>query len=130
MLTSVPVLNYRTGVGEALRLLRENGLPALPVVENSHLMGLVFEKDLLRLAPSEATTLDVYELREALERLNVGRVLRRVPALASAAGLGEALLQMGRASVEAVPVVDEDGFAGLLTWPALLRALGDAMSAE
>lgn len=128
MVTSVPTVTYRTGIGTALRLLRESRVPALPLVENGHLMGLVFERDLLRLTPSEATTLDVYELREVLDCLNVGRVLRRVGALAPTSSLREAIVHMGRESLEAAPVADGDRFVGLLTWPALLVELGDALA--
>ena len=36
--------------------------------------GLVDEKELLRYTPSEATTLDVYELHDVLEKMTVGRI--------------------------------------------------------
>jgi CBS domain-containing protein len=125
---AAPAVTGRTGVGTTLRLLRESGQVALPLVENGNLLGLVFEKDLLRLAPSEATTLDVYELRAVLDRLTVGRVLRPIAALPPGASLDEALLHMGRESLEAVPVADGDCFLGLLTWPSLLAALGGALA--
>jgi acetoin utilization protein AcuB len=125
---AAPAVTGRTGVGTALRLMRENGQVALPLLENGRLLGLVYEKDLLRLVPSEATTLDVYELREVLDRLTVGRVLRLVAALPPGASLEDALRHMGRESLEAVPVADGDCFLGLLTWPALLTALSAALA--
>ena len=65
MIGSPPVITPRTTIATALRLLREHTLPALPVCEAGRLRGLVSERALLRLTPSEVTTLDVYELRES-----------------------------------------------------------------
>jgi acetoin utilization protein AcuB len=115
-------------VGTALRLLHEHNLPALPVVEGGRFLGLVYEKDLLRLAPSEATTLDVFELREALDRLTVGRVLSRVEPLSAAAPLQQAMLLLGRSGLEAVPVMDGERLLGLLAWPALMSALSENLA--
>lgn len=124
-----PVVTPFTGVATALRLLHEHNLPALPVVENGQLLGMVYEKDLLRLAPSEATTLDVYEQHAALDRLTVRRVMRSVASLGTCASLQEAMQLVGGGALEAVPVVDDQRFLGLLTWPALVRALGSELAA-
>ncbi len=86
-----PVITPDTGVATALHLLREHNLPALPVVEGDRLLGMVYEKDLLRLAPSEATMLDAFELHAALDRLTVRRVVRPVESLSVYASLQEAL---------------------------------------
>jgi acetoin utilization protein AcuB len=110
-----PVVTPRTGVGTALRLLDEHDLPGLPVAEGSRLLGMVYERDLLRLAPSQATTLDAYELHDVLERLTVGRALKPTETLCADASLQEALLFVGRKALEAVPVVAEGRFLGLLT---------------
>ncbi len=123
-----PVVTMRTGVGTALRLLHEHSLPALPVVEGGRLLGLVYEKDLLRLAPSEATTLDVFELREALDRLTVGHVLSRVEPLGATATLQQAMLALGRSGLKAVPVMDGERFLGLLAWQALMSALSENLA--
>ena len=119
-----PVVTSSTGVATALRLLREHNLPALPVVERGQLLGMVYEKDLLRLAPSEATTLDVYEQHAVLDRLTVRRAMRPAESLCANASLKDALTLVNRAAVEAVPVVDDQRVLGLLTWPALMKAVG------
>lgn len=124
MTTSVPVITPNTTVATALRLLREHGLPALPVCAENRLVGLVDEKALLRLTPSEATTLDVYELHSVLDRMTVSRAT--VPPRAtvvSAAALDEAAALMIQAGEDVVAVVDEGRFLGLLTSSALLAAV-------
>ncbi len=124
MTTSVPVITPKTTVATALRLLREHGLPALPVCAENRLVGLVGEKALLRLTPSEATTLDVYELHNVLDRMAVSRAT--VPPRAtvvSVAALNEAAALMIQAGADVIAVVDEGRFLGLLTSSALLAAV-------
>ncbi len=123
MTPPVPVITPRTTVGTALRLLREHRVPALPVCEGGRFLGLVDERALLRLTPSEATTLDIYELRNVLDRLTVARAT--VPAAASVTPdtpLDEAAALMRRNAVEVLPVLDAGRLAGLLHWTVLLAA--------
>ena len=124
MTASVAVITPRTTVATALRLLREQGLPALPVRDENGLVGLVDEKALLRLTPSEATTLDVYELHDVLDRMTVARAT--VPSRATVAPeatLDEAAALMIQTGAEVIAVVEEGRFLGLLTSSALLAAV-------
>jgi acetoin utilization protein AcuB len=120
MMAPVPAITPRTSVATALRLLREHRAPALPVSDGPRFIGLVDEKALLRLTPSDATTLDVYELREVLDRLTVGRVVERIPAIAPSASLDEAKALMRSEGREVLPVLDGGRLVGLLHWTALL----------
>lgn len=124
MVPPLPTITSRTSVATALRLLREHGLPALPVSEGEHFVGLVDEKALLRLTPSEATTLDVYEVREVLEKLTVARAT--VPAAAVVTpetSATEAAALMHRTGAEVIPVMEDGRLRGLLHWTAVLAAL-------
>jgi acetoin utilization protein AcuB len=123
---SVPVITPKTTIATALRLLREHGVPALPVCAGTRLLGLVDERALLRFTPSEMTTLDVYELREWLDRMTVARAV--VPTSATVApytSLAEAGATMLRMGVDAIAVVDDGCLVGLLTRNALLKAAVD-----
>jgi len=80
----------------ALRLLRASGGPALPVVDRGRFLGAVLREDLLRYAPSPASTLAAWELPGALARVRLDeegliRSLPRLPADASPAAVLEAL---------------------------------------
>jgi acetoin utilization protein AcuB len=125
-----PVITPRTTISTALRLLREHSLPALPVWEEGRLAGLVDEKALLRLTPSEATTLDVYELREVLDKMTVARVITPARgAVTPDTPLDEAATLMLRNTAEVLPVVETGRLVGLLTRASLLRAaVGDSVS--
>jgi acetoin utilization protein AcuB len=127
MARMLPVITPHTTVGTALRLLREHRLPALPVCDGGRFLGLVGERALLRLTPSEMSTLDVYELRNELEKLTVARAVSQAPAVAPDTSLDEAAAVMGQSAIEALPVVDNGRFVGLLHWTAVLAAVtGDA----
>lgn len=122
-LTTVPVITPKTTIATALRLMREHEISTLPVSTDAGFLGLVSEKALLRFTPSGATTLDVYELREVLERLTVERATVTPRAIvAPDAGLEEAATLMLRTGAEAIPVMDAGRFAGLVTWCRLLAA--------
>jgi acetoin utilization protein AcuB len=123
---SVPVITPKTTIATALRLLREHGVPALPVCAGTRLLGLVDEKALLRFTPSEMTTLDVYELREWLDRMTVAHAIVPTPGtVAPHTPLGEAGAKMLRAGADAIAVVDDGHLVGLLTRTALLEAAVD-----
>ncbi len=123
MTSPLPVITPRTTIATALRLLREHRVPALPVCEGSRFLGLVDERALLRLTPSEATTLDVYELRDVLDRMTVARTaLRAAETVTPNTPLDEAAALMRRNAIEVLPVLDGGRLVGLLHWTALLAA--------
>ena len=123
MVSAVPIITPKTTIGTALRLMREHGISTLPVSTDNGLQGLVNEKTLLRFTPSEATTLDVYELREVLDRLTVERATVAPRAVVEPnAGLEEAADLMLRTGADVITVVEAGRFVGLVTWCNLLAA--------
>lgn len=132
MTSPLPLITPRTTVGTALRLLREHRVAALPVCDGHRFLGLVDERALLRLTPSEATTLDVYELRNILEQLTVARTTVRAAATVTPeTPLDEGAALMRRHAVEVLPVLDGGRLVGLLHWTAVLAAAaGEAPIAD
>jgi acetoin utilization protein AcuB len=118
-----PTITPDTTVATALRLVREHGLPALPVCAGRRFVGLVRKEDLLRLTPSEATLLDVHEQRELLARVTVHGVVEPAPVSATPdAPILDVARRMAASGASVVPVVDERGLVGLLPWTAALAA--------
>ncbi|MHB8730337.1 MAG: CBS domain-containing protein [bacterium] len=115
-----PVITPRTTVSTALRLLREHETTALPVCDGERFLGLVNETGLLRLTPSDVTTLDVYELRNVLDGLTVSRIIEPVPTISAGASLEDAAVLMRTGRHEVLPVVDGGRLIGLLPWTAVL----------
>lgn len=123
MAVPLPVITPRTGIGTALRLLREHRAQALAVLDGRRFVGLVDEVSLLRFTPSEATTLDVYEMRDVLDRLTVARATASAEAVAPDAPLAAAAIAMRRAGARVLPVMDGERLVGLLSWTRLLAAV-------
>src|SRR5271157_5294783 len=57
---------------DAQKLIREQGIHHLPVVDkNNHVVGIVTDSDIREAAPSDATSLTIYELKYLLSKLKV-----------------------------------------------------------
>lgn len=120
---SAPVVPPQTSVHEALRIVRRYGLSALPVCDGVRFLGLVREKDLLELTPSQATLLSRHELHALLDNVTVRAAVRLPPAtVAHDLSLREAAEILVRSSSEILPVMENDRYAGLISWVELLDA--------
>jgi acetoin utilization protein AcuB len=118
-----PVVSSLTSVNEALRLVRGHGFPALPVCDKGRFLGLVREKDLLKMTPSQATLLSRHELPSLLENVTVGALVTSPPAtVARDQSLREAAEIMVKHSSEVLPVLENDRYAGIISWVELLEA--------
>lgn len=123
MAPSVPVVSPRTSVHEALRLVRTRGFSALPVCDGGRFLGLVREKDLLELTPSQATLLSRHELHALLDNVTVRSAVRVPPAtVAHDLSLREAADILLKSSSDILPVMENDRYAGLISWMELLDA--------
>ena len=109
-------------VAEALRLCREHGIRRLPVVKDGKLVGVVREPDLLRLTPSEATTLDRHELLYVLDRMTVARIVAPAVSISPESALTEVARILAESAHE-VFVVADGVLSGILTRADCLRGL-------
>jgi acetoin utilization protein AcuB len=124
---AAPVISRRTTVHDALRLVRGNGYPALPVCERGRFLGLVGEKELLEMTPSQATLFSRQEIAALLDRVTVGAVVRVPPAAVSQdQSLREAAEAMVRHSTGVLPVLENGRYAGLISWEEILDAALEA----
>jgi acetoin utilization protein AcuB len=120
---SLLVISPRMTIATALRILRGHAVPALPVWDGDRFTGMIYENELLRLTPSEATTLEAYELREVPDQMTVApAVAPATPCAGPEDSLAEAAALLLRAPHGVIPVVHEDRPVGLLTWAGVLRA--------
>lgn len=113
----------RTSVAAALRLIRDNRIAHLPVVERGHILGVVRQERLLALTPSEATTLSRHELHDALARLTVEHAIEPALTLEAATPLAEAARLLLERSAHEALVTEAGRLVGILTHSDLLRAL-------
>lgn len=105
----VPVL-------EAAELMRKHNVRRLPVVKGEKLVGIVTENDLLRVTPSSATSLSVFEMNYLLTKLMIKDAMtRQVTTISPEATLEEAALVMREKNIGALPVVENGKLEGIIT---------------
>ena len=66
-----------TPVDEAASAMKKGHFRRLPVVEDGKLVGFLSDKDIMRVAPSPATTLSRYEARSLLAKLKIGDIMNK-----------------------------------------------------
>jgi len=105
-----------TLVSEAKRLLSENNLHALPVVDDGRLRGLVTRANLLRMGHFVLRTQNADEFNFFVTRLKVKDIMVRNPATVDAGDTMEQCLQRGRElGVAQFPVVDGENVVGVIS---------------
>jgi acetoin utilization protein AcuB len=123
MMVSYPTITPRTTINTALRLFREHRTPVIPVCSEGRCVGLVDEKALLRLTPSEATSLSIYEIRPLLDRATVTDVMTPpITTVTPETPLDEVARLMVHESADIVPVVSAGYLVGLLPMIFVLAA--------
>jgi len=105
-----------TLVSEAKRLLTENNLHVLPVLQGDRLRGLVTRSDCLRAAHFVSNTQSPDEFAFFTERLKVKDIMVRKPATIEVNDTMEYCLEKGKAlGVGQFPVLDEGKLVGIIS---------------
>ena len=120
------------GVGEALRIMRENKIRRLPVL-NRHgkLTGIVSEKDLLHASPSPATSLSIYEIHYLLSKLTVKEVMSApVITVDEQTPLEEAARIMADNRIGGLPVVRGEELVGIITETDIFKIFLELLGAR
>jgi acetoin utilization protein AcuB len=102
---------------QAMRLMKENQVRMLPVMNNDQLVGIVSDTDLKRASASDATTLDVHELLYLISKIKVGEIMtRNAITIPEDYTVEEAAQIMMEHNISGVPVLDCDGkIVGVIT---------------
>ena len=105
-----------TLVSEAKRLISDNNLHALPVVDGGRLRGLVTRANLLRMGQFVLRTQDPDEFAFFVTRLRVRDVMVRNPATVEVGDTMEHCLRRGQElGVAQFPVMDGERVAGVIS---------------
>ena len=121
-----------TKVDEAIHLLKKHNIRRLPVVDDGKLVGIVTDKDLMRVTPSAATTLAKYEINSLLAGISIGEIMSKsVISVNESAPIEEAALLMSRNRVSGLPVTSDVGaVVGVITETDIFDAFVNIMDLE
>jgi acetoin utilization protein AcuB len=111
------------GVEEALRLMNSEHVRRLPVVDkDGKMVGIVSELDLLKVSPSPATSLSVYEIPYLLAKIKMKDVMTTdVITVTEDTPLEEAARVMADSKIGGLPVMRNGKVVGIITESDLFK---------
>ena len=117
-----------TLVMDAQKIMKENNIRRLPVVDKGKLVGIVTKHDLLEASPSPATSLSVHELNYLLSRMKVKEIMKKNPVTLTPDTPFEEALRIGQEKkIGAFPVVEDGKLVGIATESDIVRFLTRAL---
>ena len=125
MVCNVVTVPPDTTLPAALRLMKEQGIRRLPVMENGQLVGMVTRGDLREADPSNMTSLSSWELNDLRNNIKVGQIMTPNPlTISQEATLGQAAQVMLERKISGLPVVNEAGnLIGIITESDIFRMI-------
>ena len=132
-MSSQPVtITTETTMTDALRVMRENQVRRLPVLDESgRLVGIVSEKDLLYASPSPATSLSIYEMHYMLTQLRVTELMTSdVITVGPDVPLEEAARIMADNKIGGLPVVEDGDLVGIITETDIFKVFLELLGAR
>jgi CBS domain-containing protein len=112
----------KTSLGAANRLMKENNIRRLPVVQDGKLVGIVTLGDLREASPSDATSLSIFEIHYLLAKLTVEDIMTRDPVTVSPdTTVYDAAQLMLENKIGGLPVVEEGHVVGVITESDIFR---------
>ena len=129
MMTRNPItVDSETLVLDARRIMKENNIRRLPIVDKGKLVGIVTKHDLLEAAPSPATSLSIYELNYLLSKMKVKDIMKKNPTTVTPDTPFEEALKVGQEKkIGAFPVVEGEKLVGITTESDIIRFLTRAL---
>lgn len=131
-MTKNPVtVKSNTGLDEAAALMKRHHFRRLIVADaENRAIGFFTDRDLLKVAPSPATTLSKYEINSLLAKLTVKDIMNKdVISIAPEATIEEAALIMYQKKIGGMPVISQTSgcIVGIITETDIFKAFVDMM---
>jgi len=118
VMTKDPIcVTETTSVTEAKRIMTEKKISKLPVLNSSKkLVGIITKNDIVKVSPSEATTLDMYEISSLLNKLTCQKFMtKKVITVGEDEIVEQAARIMDDNNIGCLPVVKDDIVVGIVT---------------
>ncbi len=120
-------------VTDAFDLMKKSRIRRMPVVDKSgKLVGIVSDKDLLRVSPSPATTLSAFEIPYLLSKVKVNDVMiKKVITVTEDTPIEEAARIMVDNKIGGLPVVNEkNAVVGIITETDIFKTFLELIGAR
>jgi acetoin utilization protein AcuB len=123
VMTRNPVtVDSETLVLDAQKIMKENNIRRLPIVDKGKLVGMVTKHDLLEASPSPATSLSVFELNYLLAKMKVKEIMKKNPVTITPDTPFEEALRLGQEKkIGSFPVVENGKLVGITTESDIIR---------
>jgi acetoin utilization protein AcuB len=107
----------KTTYNEAMRLMENNNIHHIPIVNNKgDLIGIVTKSDMLEAEPSRVSTLSIFEIAALLDKVTMNHIMSHpVKAIQEDCSISEAAHFMLEEGVGCLPVLDEGKLVGIIT---------------
>lgn len=120
-----------TPITDALKLMRQEKIRRMPVVQNGKLVGIVSDKDLLNASPSSATSLSIWEMNYLLSKITVDDVMTRdVLTVTPDTPIEQAARIMADNKIGGLPVTDNGSVLGIITETDIFKLFLELMGAR
>jgi acetoin utilization protein AcuB len=123
MSKSVITIDHNESLNDAAKLFRTRVISMLPVLKNGKLAGIVTDGDIKKATPSDATTLDKFELISLMDSVSIASVMSKpVITICSDHTVDEVAGIMLSQGISGMPVVDTAGIMeGIITKSDIFR---------
>jgi len=124
-------VDSETSIVDAKKIMKENNIRRLPVVDKGKLVGMVTQRMILEASPSPATSLSIHELHYLISKMKVKEIMVKNPiTLSPDTTFEEALLLGQEKRIGAFPVVDKEKLVGITTESDLVRFIASIWGAK
>jgi len=124
---SKPVItvNADDSMKMAIKLLDRHNIRSLPVMKQGKLVGIIADRDLKKKSASDATTLEIHELKYLLSKIKVFKIMTKNPiTIPSDFTLEETARILLKNKISGAPIVnDQKKVIGMITRDDLLRVM-------
>ena len=124
-------VDSETPIFEAKRIMQENNIRRLPVVDKGKLVGMATERMILEASPSPATSLSIHELHYLIATMKVKDIMVKNPITISPDATFEETLLLGQEKgIGGFPVVDKGRLVGIATESDLVQFIANIWGAK
>lgn len=131
---SHPVITVtpQESLNDAATIMTREHISRLPVIDKrGKMVGIISEKQIMRYSPSQATTLDVFEIQGAMNRIPVEKVMTRdVITITPDTPIEEAARIMVDKDISGIPVVVGNSLVGIIAETDLFKAFLEVLGAR